>query len=59
MGVDESDCPLPCDIFSTMTKRTVSRNTQDYTGFAINFQQDLEVKTYKLIFSLKNPVFVP
>ena len=53
MGFDESDCPLPCEIFSTETKQIGSGNNQDWTGFIINFQQNLEVKSDKLMFHQK------
>ena len=49
-GVDESDCQLPCETFSTDTKLTTSKKYQDYIGFGINFQQQVEVKSDKLFF---------
>ena len=52
-GIDESDCQLPCETFSTDTKLTTFTKTQDYIGFGINFQQHVEVKSDKLIFHQK------
>ena len=46
-GVDESNCPLPCEIFSTETKQTKSTQIKNSAGFTINFQQNVEVKTAK------------
>ena len=43
LGIDKSNCQLPCDIYSTETKLTSSMSSEDGTGFAISFQQDVEV----------------
>ena len=48
-GVDESDCPLPCEIFSTDTRLTASENIQEFVGFGLTFNQNVEVKTDKFI----------
>ena len=53
-GVDESNCPLPCEIFSTETKQTKSTQIKDNTGFTINFQQYVKVKTAKIDVFTKN-----
>ena len=52
-GIEESDCPLPCETFSTETKRTISNENQDLTGYDISFEQNVEVKSERLIFSCK------
>ena len=53
-GIEESDCPLPCETFSTETKRTFLNKNQDFTAeYNINFDQNVEVKPEKLIFSCK------
>ena len=39
-GIDKSDCPLPCEIYSTDAKVTSSASSGD---FIITFQQDVEV----------------
>ena len=52
-GIEESDCPLPCETFSTETKRIISNKNQDYDGYSINFDQNVEVKSERLIFSCK------
>ena len=49
-GFDESECPLPCETFSTKTRLMVSTNTQDYTGIVLDFQQNVEVKSDKMIY---------
>ena len=46
-GIDLSDCPLPCEIYSTETKLISSTSPEDETGFAITFQQDVEVNLTK------------
>ena len=52
-GVNESDCPLPCEIFSTETKLTTSIKSQDSTGFTIYLQQHVEVTDImKIIFMI-------
>jgi len=48
-GVNESDCPLPCEIYSTETRHTDSTNSQGYIGFSITFQQNVEVTTIRVI----------
>ena len=48
-GIDESDCPLPCEIFSTDTRLTASENYKKVVGFALTFNQNVEVKTDKFI----------
>ena len=57
-GVEESNCSLPCEIFSTETKLTASSSSQNSTGFVINFQQNVEVKSDKLILSQKVMLFI-
>ena len=42
-GFDESDCPLPCEIFLTETKQTQSTQIQDTIGCYLNLQQNVEV----------------
>ena len=42
LGADVSDCPLPCEIFSTETKLYLTNS--DYFGFGLNFQQTVEVQ---------------
>ena len=43
-GVDESDCPLPCEIYSTETKLSTLANSDEYgTGFILNIPQHIEV----------------
>ena len=53
-GVTTSNCPLPCTTISTET-----RHTQDFSdgflGFAVSFQNTVEVKSLKLL----NIDFVP
>ena len=41
-GTDASDCPLPCETFSTETKLTSTINS-DYTGFSLTFKETVEV----------------
>jgi len=48
-GVDEPDCQLPCETFSTDTKLTTSTKYQHSIGFGINFQQHVEVTTTRII----------
>ena len=48
-GVDESDCPLPCEIFSTDTRLTASDNIEKIAGLGLTFNQNVEVKTDKII----------
>ena len=43
-GVDESDCPLPCETYSTETKLSTSAKSDEYgVGFIINLPQHIEV----------------
>ena len=42
-GIDLSDCPLPCEIYSTETKLTLS-GADTNPGFSLSFQQNVEVK---------------
>ena len=41
-GTDASDCPLPCETFSTETKLT-SATSSDYAGFGLTFKDTVEV----------------
>ena len=47
-GTYESDCPLPCEIFSTETKLTKIASTKDSALCVLNLQQDVEVKSSKV-----------
>ena len=42
-GVDESNCPLPCEIFSTETKVVMKNSGDNFIGFGLDFQQTVEV----------------
>ena len=54
VGIDESDCPLPCETFSTEIKRTIPAKKQDSTAFEINLEENVEVKSEMNVFFYKN-----
>ena len=44
-GIDESDCPLPCEIFSTEARQTTSVNSKGLgVGFILQIPLHIEVR---------------
>ena len=50
-GADVSNCPLPCEVFSTETKLT-STIDSDFNGFGLSFQKTVEVDDVTMLIKM-------